>query len=515
VSSPLETMSPVRLHDPQALLDPGGASVGTRWEWVARKNHLTPGSYGRGRLEGRPTGKPSRRDRPVKPGPRPFHAGHSWLAAVVPSEASRFRVFDPDIADTLARAGAQLVDDDPDVEIGPVVHLSGEAPIVISNLGVSPASSRSRPRRIASRVRTHADVRTRSERARRALRRRGYSHIALLPWDRDQVLRLPNLARPTRISLAERFPCQVVLVGSRHPRGETAFEHAVSEAGKLVGFTLRPTWPLPRASGLVALCDEGVLRVATGPGGHQIDAQTHALQALAAASPSGPVAQRVSRILGEGRVGLTRWSFELRLPGVPAPPSIDPSLVESCVEFLVALHELGGDREADRGIEQAQILGCVLAPDKRKRLRELARRVDEALGEMPRGFAHGDFCTNNLLVHEGRLAGVVDWEAANSSCLPMVDLLHLLAAQRAGVYEWGPVIIEYLLPLMRRRGDTVIRDYLGRLGLDPDPPQLEALVAAYWLARASYQIGMYLDRGRDQVWIERNVTRVLETLAPA
>ncbi len=434
---------------------------------------------------------------------------------MVPSQASRFRVFDADIADTLARAGAQLVDDEPDVEIGPVERLSGEAPIAISNLSVSQPSSRSRVHRFASRVSAHADVRTRSERAGRALRQRGYSHIAVLPWDRGQVLRLPNLARPTRIALAERFPCQVVLVGSRHPRGETAFERAVTDAGKLVGFTLRPTWPLPRASGLVALCDESVLRVATGPGGRQIDAQTHALQALADASPPGPVAQRVSRILGEGQMGLTRWSLELRLLGVPAPHSLDGSLVASCVEFLVSLHGLGGDADVDRGIEQAQILGSVLPPDLRKRLSELARRVDEALGEMPRGFAHGDFCTDNLLVHEGRLAGVVDWEAASSSYPPMFDLLHLLATRHVNVYQWGPAIIHYLLPLMRRRGDTVIRDYLGRLGLDPDPPQLEALVAAYWLARASYQVGMYLDRGRDQVWIERNVTRVLETLAPA
>jgi hypothetical protein len=451
----------------------------------------------------------------VKPNPRPFHAGHSWLAAVVPAEASRFRVLDADIADTLARAGAQLVDDDPDVEIGPVEHLSGEAPIAISNLGVSQASSRSRVHRITSRVRAHADVRIRSERAGRALRQRGYSHIAVLPWDRDQVLRLPNLARPTRIALAERFPCQVVLVGSRHPRGETAFERAVSEAGKLVGFTLRPTWPLPRASGLVALCDEGVLRIATGPGGRRIEAQTRALQALAAASPPGPVEQRVPRILGEGQVGLTRWSFELRLPGVPAPRSLEPSLVESCVEFLVALHGLSGDGGFDRGIEQAQILGYVLSPDERKRLSELAQRVDEALGEMPHGFAHGDFCANNLLVHEGRLAGVVDWEATCSSCPPMLDLLHLLAARRADVYRWGPAITDYLLPLMRHGGDATIRSYLEGLGLDPDPSQLEALVAAYWLTRASYQIGMYLERGRDQVWIERNVTRVLETLAPA
>jgi len=134
---------------------------------------------------------------------------------------------------------------------------------------------------------------------------------------------------------------------------------------------------------------------------------------------------------------------------------------------------------------------------------------------MPRGFAHGDFCANNLLTHEGRLAGVVDWEGTNSSCPPMLDLLHLLAARGADVYRWGPAVTDYLLPLMRRGGDATIRSYLERLDLDPDPPQLEAFVAAYWLARASYQIGMYVERGRDQVWIERNVTLVLETLAPA
>jgi len=461
--------------------------------------------------------KASGQGRAVGPGRRPFYAGQSWLAAVVPSEAARFRVLDADIADSLACAGAQLVEHDPDVEIGPVDELSGEAPIAISNLDVSLADSRSRILQVARRVRTHAEVRRRSERARRALRGRGYSHVTLLPWDRDQVLRLPNLAPPTRVSLAERFPCRVVLVGSRRPRGETAFERAVSEAGKRAGYRLHPTWPLPRASGLVALCDKGVLRVAIGPGGRQIDAQTHALQALAASSPPEIVALRAPRVVGDGQVGLTRWSLELRLPGVPAPHALDGSLLESCVEFLVALHGLGGDGEMQRGFEQAQILRRVVPRDQGDRLSELGRRVDEALEDMPRGFGHGDFCTSNLLVDDGRLAGVVDWEAASSSCPPLLDLLHihLLAARRPNVYQWGPAIIDYLHPLMQRGGDTVIRAYLERLGLDPDPRQLQALVAAYWLARASHQIGMYLDRTRDQVWIEQNVSRVLETLAPA
>lgn len=447
---------------------------------------------------------------------RPFHAGHSWLAAVVPSEAVRFRVLDADVADSLASAGAQLVDQDPEVEIGPLEQLSGEAPIAIVNLGVSFGDSPLRILQVARRVRTHADMRLRSERARREIRRRGYSHVALRPWDRDQVLRLPNLAPPRRVSLAERFPCRVVLVGSRRPLGETAFERAVLEAGKVAGYTLRPTWPLPRASGLVSLCDKGVLRVAVGPGGRQIEAQAHALQALAASGPPEVVARPTPTLLSEGRVGLARWSLEARLPGVPAPPSLDGSLLASCVDFLVALYELGERGDRTRGIEQAQVIRRVLPPDHGKRLEELARRVDDALDEMPRGFGHGDFCTSNLLVRDGHLTGVVDWEAAGSSHLPMLDLLHLhlLGFRRPNVYQWGGAIIDYLHPLLRGGGDAVIRAYLERLGLDVKPSQLEAFAASYWLTRASYQIGMYRDRASDGHWIRQNVIRVLDAFWP-
>jgi len=407
------------------------------------------------------------------------------------------------------------VERDPDVEIGSLEALSGEAPIAITNLEVGLADTQSRPFQVARRVRTHAVVRGHSERARRALRRRGYRYVTLLPWDRDQVLRLPGLAPSTRVSLAERFPCRVAVVGSRRPRGETAFERAVSEAASVVGHRLRPTWPLPRASGLVALCDESVLRVAIGPAGRQIEAQAHALQTLAASCPPDLVASRVPRLLGDGQVGLTRWSLEARLPGLPAAHSLDGSLLASCVEFLVALHGLGDGRDMWRGLEHAQIVQRVLPRDQGQRLSELARNVDEALDDLPRGFGHGDFCTSNLLVHDGQLAGVVDWEAASRSSPPLLDLLHisLLAARRPNVYQWGRAILDYLYPLAQHGGNPATRAYLERLGVDPDPARLEALVTAYWLARTSYQLGMYLDRSWDSAWIQQNVSRVLEALA--
>src|SRR5919199_836165 len=43
----------------------------------------------------------------------PAFAGHGWLPAVLPADATRFRVTDPDLAYTLREAGAELVAADP------------------------------------------------------------------------------------------------------------------------------------------------------------------------------------------------------------------------------------------------------------------------------------------------------------------------------------------------------------------------------------------------------------------
>jgi hypothetical protein len=88
--------------------------------------------------------------------------------------------------------------------------------------------------------------------------------------------------------------------------------------------------------------------------------------------------------------------------------------------------------------------------------------------------------------------------------------LHLLAGPRPDVYQWGPAIVEHLLPLMRERGDSATRGYLSRLSIDPKPTLLEALVVAYWLERVGYQLATYLERRTDQFWIARNVTHVLD-----
>jgi aminoglycoside phosphotransferase (APT) family kinase protein len=144
----------------------------------------------------------------------------------------------------------------------------------------------------------------------------------------------------------------------------------------------------------------------------------------------------------------------------------------------------------------------------------LAAAIEAAVAAVPRGFGHGDFFRGNLLLEDGMLAGVVDWDAAGPGRLPLVDLLHLRhhADNRPEDVDWGPLLVERLLPWAQSGGDRLLRGYLERVDLDPDPAVLQALVAAYWLQHASYQLRSHSHRRRQPRWLARNIDGVLRTL---
>jgi hypothetical protein len=447
--------------------------------------------------------------------PLPAFASHGWLAAVVPAAAMRFRVPDPDLAYTLTHAGARIVDDDPEVEIAPLRDLRAEAPFAIVPIGGRRASPMRRARQVSDRITASLGARGRAVDVRRELRRRGYTDVAVVPWDRDQVMRLPGIAAARSPSLPERFPRRMLVVASRRPAGPSALDHALAEAMRESGRPLVPTWPVPRASGPIMVLQSAVLRVAVGPGGHRLDAQQAALTMLADA-PHSVIARRTPALLAEGRVGLARWTLEQRLPGRAAPHALDRSLLDECTEFAAALHGIAAGGDAPTAADQAETVVEVLPEEKARGLRALARRLDRDLAGLPRGFAHGDFCTSNLLVENGRLAGVIDWEGAGPARLPLLDLLHLrlLCATRAGVYEWGGAVTRQLLPAGNGPVASTVANALRDLGLSPSADEARALAAAYWLDRVSSQLGAYVERRRDRLWIERNVEQVVDSLLP-
>jgi hypothetical protein len=118
---------------------------------------------------------------------------------------------------------------------------------------------------------------------------------------------------------------------------------------------------------------------------------------------------------------------------------------------------------------------------------------------------------------EHELTGVVDWPAAASGGLPVLDLLHLEVSsirERTG-QQLGPVLRQHALPGLRAGGSEIFRTYCRRLGLEYDRDQRKALAAAYWLQAITHELfdpDRDPDQAADPEWRRENITDVLRAL---
>ena len=438
---------------------------------------------------------------------------HAWLAAVVPARARRFRVSDSRLEYTLRAAGAELVRGDADVEIGDVDDLAGEAQTAIVPVNGNITDSHARVQQVVRRVAASARARFQTAHARATLERRGYAHVSVVPWDRDQPIHLDG-GRFDGHSVAERFPRRALVVANRAQPSPTILEQALDDAGQQLSMPLDIVRPLVGSGTLVILTADHVLRIALGPATDVIEQQANVLGALAsAAAPT--VAALVPRIDGRGRTGLAHWSVERRVRGAH-PASLIPSVAADCLEFLVALRTtapVGTPAPAIASPDQAEFVGSFV-PSVASMVRALGGEIDEQTRGLRGGFWHGDMWARNLFVVDDRLSGVIDWAQGGPGGLPLLDLLNMemVATPYAGVYGWGPSIIERLVPLAARGPTGASREYLHRTGLDVTTRQYEALIAAYWLERVSHDLATYLDRGIDRLWLQRNVAEVAPAL---
>lgn len=439
--------------------------------------------------------------------------GYGWLAAVIPANAIRFRVADPALATVLSDAEADVTEVAADVEIAPLAELSGEAPTSIVVLG--PPGSRDRPFavRAALRLFNVVQVWLTARYARRTLRRRGYPSVRVLRWDYHQPLRDGASRRRLggRRSLVEHLPQRALVVGSRTKGSRPLLDAVLAEAGAIAGVEVRAHSTSVRTGVLIANTDRGMLRVAVGSGSRQIRNQREALAALHGLAPP-LVADRVPQELAGGRFGLAEWSLERKLAGSTAGHPVNGQLLSECVEFLVALHLASrDDPRPGTLLEQAESVAGTAPPGEAKAVRALAGRLETELADVPRVFAHGDFFHGNLLVDDGRLLGVVDWDAAGHDRLPLIDLLHLRHVTLAlPDVDWGPRLVHQLLPWVQRGGDDFVRSYCARLAVPLE--RLEALALAYWLDRVSSQLRSHSHRLAQPLWLERNITLVLRAV---
>jgi len=428
----------------------------------------------------------------IRPRPR-----LGWLAAIVPVAARRFRVRDREFAAVISAGGGELVDSSPDVEITAAGELVGDARFAIVPIGIQgPRAGRPRLLRAASRLADAALVSRRTAAARRAALRLGYVRAVSVAWEPYTTL-LPSLVgAPRGVPLFQRLPRQTVVVCRRGPPEPTALEAALAAASRELGRELDVRTVVLGGTGvLVARAEDVILRVSLGPAARRIEDQRAVLDSLRGANPGALVAERVPWVLASGSAGLAKWSVERRLPGKPAA-DLDEGIAGDCLDFLGELFVTEVDGGSPASPARDAEICAEHFPEHAETLRDLGRRLEDALASVPRGFAHGDFWAGNLLVEDGRLVGVVDWPSAGPGRFPLVDLLHLRANQvreRTGA-RLASVVIEHLLPQAGAGGHDLDRDYCRRLALDLSPSDLECLVGAYWLEEVRHAL---VDPDRD------------------
>lgn len=454
--------------------------------------------------------------------PAPERGGYGWLAAVIPVSARRLRATDHVLAVDLEYAGAELVDERPDVEIvGGPDELRGDAGLAVVVLDPPVPGDRRRLNRAVRRVGTALRTGVQARRAQRELVRSGYSVTTVIRWDVGHRAALPGVPAPAE-RLQERIPGRALVIGRRSVAGApTALDAAVRALSERLGSEQKLEWASIRAGLLVAAANGAVLRVAIGRGRRQIASQSSALGRLGVASAPDEVSSRIPQLLGHGGEGLAEWSFERLMPGRRPSLPFGPAFARDCVDFLVALHALPGGGDLGAGLVAAAAEAARVCDTRDAgRLDALAHRLETELAHVSRGFGHGDFFAGNLLSDGGRLTAVLDWDAGGPGCPALLDLLHLhLTSVPYGLdHDWGPAVVERLLPFARRGGDESVARYCAAVGLEPDPDLLRSLVLAYWLRYVAYQLRTHPSRQHEELWIEHNVCGVLhavDRLVPA
>ena len=460
---------------------------------------------------------------------------HGWVWAALPAGCERAEVHgDAGLAHLLRDAGVD-VDPGGGRSADAILLAEGRAPapaildplarrvppggvLVVTLGGFAQRRDRwPRARRVLAPPLRAIASRVAAARTRRRLRGTGLGVEQLDMGDRS---RRHPLGVGGRIWRRRHVPQGAIVVAAAGSRPTSVLESALARAARALGAPIRVRDARVLASGIVLVELDGgrpsVLRLAAGPARTLLAGAQGKLASLAAAEPPALVRERVPWALAEGDLGLAAYTLEPRLAG-RHPRGLSPGLWQECLEFLTALRALPGARRAAEGslAEDIRALGPHVGPSGGDTLARLEAALEQRLGEVPLGWAHGDFWSRNLLARGDRLTGVLDWDAASPDALPLLDVLHLraLGDPRLRRLPHGERCRRALWPLARAGGDARLRSHCAAVGVPDDPDTLEALAIAYWLTRVARDLRTFADRPVRGDWMESNLRRPLTELA--
>ena len=436
------------------------------------------------------------------------------LAAVIPAAAEQVKGPAAQARGLLGEGSAAGLPPDVVLAEGSLPPEAFDAPVVVMSIMSTPRliDGGTRAADAVLRVTAHVLSGSRSALVAHQLRGRGFAHVKVIRWDHRQPF--PQAGRSLRELPPwhpHRYPRRAIVLATRSDAEPSVLDASLHAAGVPEPHSVRAS-----EAALVAIGESAVVRVAVGAGRSQVLRPVQICNDLLKAQPDAVLADRMPWVEAHGLTGLGAWSAERRLSGVRAEPPLPPSVLDECRAVLVELFRLGTSDAAPSQTCAADLqrIAGAIPPDAAAAAERLATAADHVLSDVPRGFGHGDFWYENLLVNSGRLTGVIDWDSAGPGRFPLLDLLHLrLSAHRAVPgYRWGSALLDVLMPWADGGADDLGRRYCEDLGLSTRPTVLRALVVAYWLDWLHYQFDRYADRATRSRWIANNVVKVAHAL---
>ena len=242
-------------------------------------------------------------------------------------------------------------------------------------------------------------------------------------------------------------------------------------------------------------------------------------------------ASRIPVNILAGKIEGHFYSLETQLPGISGqdyrgstPAKI---LISRGAEFIGALHWASRGRT----IVSKDLWDHKLAPmlDQTKILfarhgieqgfEEICRFLENRMvnQEIPFVMNHGNYWLGNLLFDaNGSLTGVVDWDLAKDSWLPMLDVLHLLIRNESleRNLALGEVIILFDERIRERIPlSPTIRDYCGTFSIGPN--LMRAFLFFHWIQHIQQHLRFETVALSRMDWLKKNVFSVLKTFQEA
>jgi hypothetical protein len=213
------------------------------------------------------------------------------------------------------------------------------------------------------------------------------------------------------------------------------------------------------------------------------------------------------RLHSRGITAGASWVVEHSLPG-RRPARATDALIREVAEVCATFPRDDGPPTATA----ADLAGiAALLPERADAIGRLAAELSGRVEGLPAVLRHGDLWAGNLLVARGRLAGLVDWDAAHPAGMPGADLLQLVATEfRRGRRALGGAFLcrPLRLPMFMQAAGR----YWTAVGIRPDADLLDTVGFAWWATEVHGTLARLPHRARDERWVETNVDRVLSAL---